>query len=274
MTSVKITPIVSVTTRARRRARPGVVQPAFFVDTWMRSARPAWGSYRHSRTRRPSRRRPFLPAASTSSSRTVRSAARRGEPNYRKPPGPRAWSPSRPGAADSRYFVHGHGTAGRERAHGTHDSNVVRISPTSPYRITASAPGTAATGSCGLPVEMTWPTRKPSPRRESSAAAQLSPAYSSPRLQRFSWDRGHPGEADRRYRSWADHRTRSDRSRFGGKRRGQSVSIRRFATRRGQAVKVGMIGLGGMGKSIAECILNAGFGLTVADLREKPCRIS
>ena len=41
------------------------------------------------------------------------------------------------------------------RAHGTHDSNVIRISPTSPYRITASAPGTAATGSCGLPVEMT-----------------------------------------------------------------------------------------------------------------------
>ena len=35
-------------------------------------------------------------------------------------------------------------------------------------------------------------------------------------------------------------------------------------------MNVGMIGLGGMGKSIAECILNAGFGLTVADLREKP----
>ena len=33
-----------------------------------------------------------------------------------------------------------------------------------------------------------------------------------------------------------------------------------------------MIGLGGMGKSIAECILNAGFGLTVADLREGPVR--
>jgi 2-hydroxy-3-oxopropionate reductase len=31
-----------------------------------------------------------------------------------------------------------------------------------------------------------------------------------------------------------------------------------------------MIGLGGMGKSIAECILNAGFELTVADLREGP----
>ena len=31
-----------------------------------------------------------------------------------------------------------------------------------------------------------------------------------------------------------------------------------------------MIGLGGMGKSIAECILNAGFELTVADLRAKP----
>ena len=31
-----------------------------------------------------------------------------------------------------------------------------------------------------------------------------------------------------------------------------------------------MIGLGGMGKSIAECILNAGFELTVADLRERP----
>ena len=35
-------------------------------------------------------------------------------------------------------------------------------------------------------------------------------------------------------------------------------------------MNVGMIGLGGMGKSIAECILNAGFELTVADLREKP----
>ena len=37
-------------------------------------------------------------------------------------------------------------------------------------------------------------------------------------------------------------------------------------------MNVGMIGLGGMGKSIAECILNAGFGLTVADLREGPVR--
>ena len=37
-------------------------------------------------------------------------------------------------------------------------------------------------------------------------------------------------------------------------------------------MKVGMIGLGGMGKSIAECILNAGFELTVADLREGPVR--
>ena len=35
-------------------------------------------------------------------------------------------------------------------------------------------------------------------------------------------------------------------------------------------MNVGMIGLGGMGKSIAECILNSGFALTVADLREKP----
>jgi len=37
-------------------------------------------------------------------------------------------------------------------------------------------------------------------------------------------------------------------------------------------MKVGMIGLGGMGKSVAECILNAGFELTVADLREGPVR--
>ena len=37
-------------------------------------------------------------------------------------------------------------------------------------------------------------------------------------------------------------------------------------------MNVGMIGLGGMGRSIAECILNAGFTLTVADLREKPVR--
>ena len=35
-------------------------------------------------------------------------------------------------------------------------------------------------------------------------------------------------------------------------------------------MNVGMIGLGGMGRSVAECILNAGFALTVADLREKP----
>ena len=37
-------------------------------------------------------------------------------------------------------------------------------------------------------------------------------------------------------------------------------------------MNVGMIGLGGMGKSIAECILDAGFKLTVADLRENPVR--
>ena len=37
-------------------------------------------------------------------------------------------------------------------------------------------------------------------------------------------------------------------------------------------MKVGMIGLGGMGRPIAECILNAGFELTVADLREDPVR--
>lgn len=35
-------------------------------------------------------------------------------------------------------------------------------------------------------------------------------------------------------------------------------------------MKVGMIGLGGMGKPIAECVLRAGFELTVADLREEP----
>ena len=33
-------------------------------------------------------------------------------------------------------------------------------------------------------------------------------------------------------------------------------------------MKVGMIGLGGMGKPIAECILREGFDLTVADLRQ------
>ena len=37
-------------------------------------------------------------------------------------------------------------------------------------------------------------------------------------------------------------------------------------------MNVGMIGLGGMGRHVAECILNAGFTLTVADLREKPVR--
>ena len=35
-------------------------------------------------------------------------------------------------------------------------------------------------------------------------------------------------------------------------------------------MNVGMIGLGGMGKSLAECMLNAGFTLTVADLRPRP----
>ena len=35
-------------------------------------------------------------------------------------------------------------------------------------------------------------------------------------------------------------------------------------------MNVGMIGLGGMGRHVAECILNAGFTLTVADLRERP----
>ena len=34
-------------------------------------------------------------------------------------------------------------------------------------------------------------------------------------------------------------------------------------------MKVGMIGLGGMGGPIAECVLRAGFELTVADLREE-----
>ena len=33
-------------------------------------------------------------------------------------------------------------------------------------------------------------------------------------------------------------------------------------------MKVGMIGLGGMGKPVAECILREGFNLTVADLRQ------
>ena len=33
-------------------------------------------------------------------------------------------------------------------------------------------------------------------------------------------------------------------------------------------MKVGMIGLGGMGKPVAECILRGGFYLTVADLRQ------
>ena len=37
-------------------------------------------------------------------------------------------------------------------------------------------------------------------------------------------------------------------------------------------MNVGMIGLGGMGRPLAECILNAGFALTVADLREGPVR--
>ena len=37
-------------------------------------------------------------------------------------------------------------------------------------------------------------------------------------------------------------------------------------------MKVGMIGLGGMGKPIAECVLRAGFELTVADLREEPVK--
>ena len=69
-------------------------------------------------------------------------------------------------------LVVGRTTRGRPGFRFIHDSNVTRISPTSPYRTTASAPGTAATGSCGLPVEMTWPARKPRPRRESSFAAQ------------------------------------------------------------------------------------------------------
>ena len=37
-------------------------------------------------------------------------------------------------------------------------------------------------------------------------------------------------------------------------------------------MRVGVIGLGGMGRHLAECILNAGFELTVADLRERPVR--
>ncbi|MCY4588977.1 MAG: NAD(P)-dependent oxidoreductase [Alphaproteobacteria bacterium] len=35
-------------------------------------------------------------------------------------------------------------------------------------------------------------------------------------------------------------------------------------------MKVGMIGLGGMGRPVAECILRAGFPLVVADLRQEP----
>ena len=37
-------------------------------------------------------------------------------------------------------------------------------------------------------------------------------------------------------------------------------------------MNVGMIGLGGMGRPVAECILKAGFGLAVADLREEAVR--
>ena len=37
-------------------------------------------------------------------------------------------------------------------------------------------------------------------------------------------------------------------------------------------MNVGMIGLGGMGRPLAECILRAGFPLTVTDLREAPVR--
>ncbi len=37
-------------------------------------------------------------------------------------------------------------------------------------------------------------------------------------------------------------------------------------------MNIGMIGLGGMGRPLAECILTAGFPLTVADLREEPVR--
>ena len=37
-------------------------------------------------------------------------------------------------------------------------------------------------------------------------------------------------------------------------------------------MKVGFIGLGGMGKAIATNVLKAGFELTVNDLREKPVR--
>ena len=37
-------------------------------------------------------------------------------------------------------------------------------------------------------------------------------------------------------------------------------------------VKVGMVGLGGMGKSIAINIAKAGFEFTVADLREAPLK--
>ena len=35
-------------------------------------------------------------------------------------------------------------------------------------------------------------------------------------------------------------------------------------------IKVGMIGLGGMGRPVAECIARAGFPLVVADLRPEP----
>ena len=37
-------------------------------------------------------------------------------------------------------------------------------------------------------------------------------------------------------------------------------------------LKIGFIGLGAMGKPIAVNIANAGFDLTVYDLREEPCR--
>ena len=37
-------------------------------------------------------------------------------------------------------------------------------------------------------------------------------------------------------------------------------------------MNVGMVGLGGMGRWIAECLVNAGFPLTVADLRDEPVR--
>ena len=37
-------------------------------------------------------------------------------------------------------------------------------------------------------------------------------------------------------------------------------------------MKVGFIGLGGMGKAIATNVLKAGFELTVCDIREQPVR--